>query len=464
MPNAPQSQAPPNPDEPRKCWICFSDETEDTPATSTWVSPCPCVLQAHQSCLLDWIADLQSPKRKKAKKVQCPQCKSDIQVFQPHSLSIELARACQKIAGKLIWPAAGICVVSTVLAGLTVHGCATMGLLLGSSGFRNFVESLQRRQVFLMPSIPVLLIISRTRVGDNVLPLLPLCYLALPRSQRRVSYVWGPWGVPETLMALPALRSLYFGAYRRWALPLEKAWLQEIQPRAGEATEEGGDQAEQENGDEEGQNAGPLDMDFELGVQIEVEAVEEVEPHHHHDHEHNHEELRPANEQVQPNQRPENPEPVDNNANPGANVHDENQNQDVQAQPQQAGAPRQPRQPIIQNFFFAIPGLTRMTIGALAFPWVSYCMGELLKKTLPKAWITPPLPGYWVQARRANVLQTRTGRVLIGGCLFVVLKDTLFFYSKYSMAQNHKKRKVLNYNEITKPWYQKSIDELFSDR
>ena len=65
---APASLPRPRPqDEPdvKKCWICFSDETEDTPQTSQWRSPCPCALVAHEECLLDWIADLESPSSRK---------------------------------------------------------------------------------------------------------------------------------------------------------------------------------------------------------------------------------------------------------------------------------------------------------------------------------------------------------------------------------------------------------------
>ena len=49
--------------EPRRCWICLQDESEDITHTSEWRSPCKCKLQAHEECLLEWIADLETPKR-----------------------------------------------------------------------------------------------------------------------------------------------------------------------------------------------------------------------------------------------------------------------------------------------------------------------------------------------------------------------------------------------------------------
>ena len=75
----------------RKCWICFSDESEDTPMSSEWRSPCPCALTAHEACLLDWIADVEAPNRARGRpsKIECPQCKSEIIVARPKSYVIE---------------------------------------------------------------------------------------------------------------------------------------------------------------------------------------------------------------------------------------------------------------------------------------------------------------------------------------------------------------------------------------
>lgn len=49
-------------EEPR-CWICFGDSSD---SQGKWVKPCKCSLEAHQSCLLDWIAENQkaSPTKK----------------------------------------------------------------------------------------------------------------------------------------------------------------------------------------------------------------------------------------------------------------------------------------------------------------------------------------------------------------------------------------------------------------
>jgi hypothetical protein len=49
--------------EERRCWICFGDSSD---SQGQWVKPCKCSLEAHQTCLLDWIAENQkaSPMKK----------------------------------------------------------------------------------------------------------------------------------------------------------------------------------------------------------------------------------------------------------------------------------------------------------------------------------------------------------------------------------------------------------------
>lgn len=93
--------------EPRKCWICFADETEDTPTSSEWRSPCPCSLTAHESCLLDFVADLEAPQNRKSygpPKIECPQCKAKITIARPRSLIVEGVRAVQRATARFILP------------------------------------------------------------------------------------------------------------------------------------------------------------------------------------------------------------------------------------------------------------------------------------------------------------------------------------------------------------------------
>ncbi|KAL8822131.1 MAG: hypothetical protein Q9191_007125, partial [Dirinaria sp. TL-2023a] len=267
--------------EPRKCWICFSDETEDNPTTSEWVSPCPCALTAHQACLLDWVADLQAPNRKAAKKVQCPQCKADIKVAQPRSLSLELARAFDRISSRLWKGVAGASFLSAFIGVCYMHGCSSLYIMMGRSDYTRLVMS--HRRSSSLPSletsislIPIVLVLSRTTLADGLLPVLPVLFLFRSKPARSVPTMWPP-SFMMTLYSLPYIRSLYNAFHKQVLAPYEKAWLKGIQPRASEDAEEADAEAQQEDGAEADHDDGEGDMvDFELGVQVEVIEEEDV--------------------------------------------------------------------------------------------------------------------------------------------------------------------------------------------
>ena len=96
--------------EPRKCWICFSEEDEEDEPSSEWRSPCTCALTAHESCLLDWVADIEAPNTRRTSgtpaKVTCPQCKSEIKLSRPRSLVVDSVRILERVAGRMVLPGA----------------------------------------------------------------------------------------------------------------------------------------------------------------------------------------------------------------------------------------------------------------------------------------------------------------------------------------------------------------------
>jgi hypothetical protein len=87
---------------------------------------------------------------------------------------------------------------------------------------------------------------------------------------------------------------------------------------------------------------------------------------------------------------------------------------------------------------------------SLLLPTISFCMGELLRLTLPKGWVSSPTSSRNSYYRRATttaptgLLQKQWGRSLVGGCLFIVLKDMFLLYAKYRKVEVKKKRRVRN--------------------
>ncbi|SLM37195.1 hypothetical protein LPUS_06926 [Lasallia pustulata] len=276
-------------------------------------------------------------------------------------------------------------------------------------------EGVSARWGFGLPLIPIVLVLSRTTLADNLLPVLPILFFATqsPQNESLDLTLWPP-SAAMTVAALPYIRGAYNELFKRLFAERRKRWNKEVQPRAGET----GDEGAAGNGQAAG-IGGQVDagdgLDFELNV--EVELVEEEE-----------EDGAPGNNQPQQGE----------NAVGGAAVV-----QGVAGQNQAQAPAARPPPPRQNNLVITTSQLADTFIGALVFPTISAVMGAILKATLPKTWTSPP--SLW-DRRRAGLLQTRWGRTIVGGCLFVVLKDTLLLYSRYRVAQDHRKRKVLDYD------------------
>lgn len=415
--------------EPRKCWICFSDETEDEPTSSEWRSPCPCALKAHESCLLDWVADLEAPNKKHSPtpKVECPQCKAEITVSRPRSMVVDGVHAVERATGRMVLPFVVVTLAGTVITGCWMHGFSTVYLFLGPEDADRLL-GLDSGMGFTgnwglsLPLIPISLIASRTTYADNILPILPIFYFASKAPQRETS-LWPP-SAAMTLATLPYIRAAYNGIYKRIFTPLEKTWTREVQPRAGE---DGNDANELDN---EPVNHEDQDgMNIELGIQVEIieddGEEEEVEAG------------GPPQEQPR-----EGEAAIQDEINQGQEAdpnHDHPHHPQPHPQPHMNAAP----QPGAQNLILSANSIVQTVIGALIFPTISTAMGALLKGALPRTWTTPP--GRW-DRYPVGFLQSRFGRSVVGGCFFVVLKDTLLLYSKYRLAQDHKKRRIVDWD------------------
>lgn len=405
---------------PRKCWICFSDETEDTPTSSVWRSPCPCALRAHEACLLDWVADLEAPNPRRRSnqrsKIECPQCKTEIIIERPRSYVVDGVNAIEAAAGRLVVPSILATLTGSVLTGCWLHGFSTIYILFGAEdaervfGFDTGTK-ISGNIGLSLPFIPIVLILSRTSLADSVLPVLPIFFLGTKIPARRASSLWPP-SAAMTLAMLPYLRGAYNEFYKRVLAPRQKAWLKEIQPRAGEPGE-----GPAEENEEAAANEHVHDMEgglnFELG--LEVEIFEEDD----------------------------NPVP-----NPPAPPQPAAENPPLQAQNPPVHQHQHPHAPQ-QNIILSTSRLADTIIGALLFPTISATMGALISLCLPRSWTTKPAPpGFWARAGPSTgLLQSRFGRSVVGGCLFVVLKDAVVLYSRFRLAQGHRQRRVLDWGE-----------------
>ncbi|KAJ5674011.1 hypothetical protein N7462_009450 [Penicillium macrosclerotiorum] len=417
---------PGNQEEPRKCWICYTDETENSPLNAEWRSPCPCALTAHEACLLDWLADMENPRSRKrnghSARMVCPQCKSEIIVTRPRSYVVDTLRLVERIAGRLVLPGMVFTVAGTVWAGCCAHGVYSMYLIFGTEEAKRILEDnvdapFNPGLNLGLPLIPLVLIFSRTRYAEGLLPAIPVLFFAAHSPGQEPDFDLWPPTPAMTFAALPYVKSFYGALYDRLFGGLEKKWIAEVQPRAAEEILDEVQQQDQAEGlNRFGDHVnGQILMEIDLELQVGMGDDDE---------------------------------PLEAQALPAAENQDgaDQAAQDGQAQGQNNGqglglGRRQ------NEIIHDTGNLADIVLGALVFPAISASMGGILKYVLPKSWTTPSSV---LERSRPGLLQTRWGRSVVGGCMFVLLKDALVLYCRWKLAQTHRRRKVLNYDRSKK--------------
>lgn len=408
-------------DEPRKCWICFEDESDDTHFSSEWRSPCPCALTAHESCLLDWVADLEAPSTKKRRgaktRIQCPQCKKSITVARPRSYVVEGVSLVEAAVSRLVVPGICMTLAGTLYAGCWIHGLTSVYVVFGKQDFKTLMGIESQKGVSIrwacgLPLIPVVLVLSRTQLIDSILPSLPMLFLATKIQERNSAalQLWPP-SAAMAFAALPYLRGAYNKIYKRLFTERLRQWTRDVQPRS---SENGETPAERQQGMPAFDDGLGFGLPIELNLEVEVFEHDDVE-----------DVLLRDQDRIRLPGEPEihlRPPP------PGG---------DNPAQGPQAAEP-QVRQP---NLIVNTSRLADTIFGALSFPIVAAVMGALIKIGLPRKWTIPT-----DMRSRPGMLQTVWGRSIVGGCFFVVMKDTLTLYSRYRVARDHRRRRIVNYD------------------
>ena len=325
--------------------------------------------------------------------------------------------------GRLVLPGLALSVMGTMWAGLFIHGFQSVWIVFGRTHAIQIFREAQHHHGWLAgyPLIPLSLIFSRTSYADFVLPGGSLFLLATQLSDRFEidMTIWPP--LPSTVFAcLPALRTVYNFAYEKAFGELNRKWIQEVQPRQNERTEgQENNPADVANADEELleeiENGGLV-----LQLEVNIGANEEEAP--------------------QDNPAPENNAgaPIEGAAGEGA-----------AADGNQAGVANQILGPRQDEIVEGTSGIGQTVLGALLFPAVSTGMGGLLSYALPIDWISGS--SNWMNGR-PGLFRHRWGRTVVGGCLFVVLKDALVLYCRWRLAQTHRQRKIMNYDKTTKEY------------
>lgn len=489
--------------DPRKCWICFSDETEDTPQTTRWVSPCACSLCAHEGCILDWLADLENTSSGRSRRggsgslsgnnLLCPQCRSEIVIARPHSWVVDgMRRLDALVDGPVAVAGVGLTIAGSILAGCCGHGLQAIYVTLGREHANRLMASLYNDSVNFfdrspaasnrmslqratrlnlgIPMIPIALVIARTKFADSILPILTVLFMAPELQQdlknRGANPLRWPPTAAMTFSALPYVGALYRIAWERLFGSTERRWLEEVKPSLTKESER--ERARQQNrenqannnnerqgrgaannvnnNNDDDNNEDPFDiMRVNLQIQFTLHDAED-EDENQGDIER---EIEAPNQENAEGQQAAPAPNVPHNDNAAANVDGEEIN---------------------------ISNLIDTVLGALIFPSIAAGMGEIMRLVLPTSLTSPHGSSPSSTASTASTLglqlfrglgfgfggeggkpsnggssspgflSTRWGRSVAGGCIFVVLKDALRLYCRWRQVQAHRNRKVLNYD------------------
>ena len=421
-------------------------------------------------------------------KIECPQCKAEIQLSRPRNLIVDGVRGLERLGGQLVTPGALTILLGTVYNSSKVWGIQSILAVFGNDdGLRilrplfirralpplvfrgtdgtsiirqviehvthGVVEHLQHWRFYIgLPLITPVLILSRTSLADSILPVLPIFFFAtqIPSPEETFDFTTWPPSASLAFSVLPYIRQAYNLYYRKVWAPKEKQWLREIQPRvtqdaANAANGNGGNDQQDDPLAPQADNDNILDIRIDAGIWDEwdddegdedVAAVEQA--------------VDAAIVQAAQRQQQQ------NLANAIAPPQDQPQVGDQQAPQQgqqQGGRQQRPPQQAApageRRLSYSITAIAETVLGALAFPTIAGLSGELLKLWLPLAWTTVPKATFWggrVPAK--GLLQEKWGRSLVGGCLFVVLKDAVMLYVRWKMAQMHRGRRVLDYTGV----------------
>ena len=397
---------------------------------------------------------------------------------------MDVVRSVERLTGSLLLPGFALVTGTALYSTLTLSGTATIYQIFGTqdalqilgplyetpnravnSVTMQWLEHLRHhwRLDLGLPLIPTVLVASRTTFADSFLPFLPLIFFVSSGQpgDDMLQLQWPP-SAAFTFAALPYLRGFYNAYYERVWLPREQQWLKEIQPRAGEDTT--ADVQAQAQHDHDHDHLGDEDVVEEVEIELDLDIFADWNNDGEADHDDALEDppVRAARGPAGPIDAP--PQDDQDDANmPAVQLIDD-------AQPDVAPAPNIPMQPAAprprrvrreRGVTFSTTSLADTILGALIFPTIAAAMGELLNHTLPSSWVTPPTGapamswlGGWINTggkvggvgKPTGFLQTRWGRSVVGGCMFVGLKDFIMLYVRWKTAQNHRKRGIVNHD------------------
>ncbi|ODA77231.1 hypothetical protein RJ55_06858 [Drechmeria coniospora] len=482
------------PDAPRRCFICLTDEHDSDPPGS-WVDPCPCTLEAHQDCMLAWVTDCE----RSSKPLVCPVCKSTIKLEGPWDPVVAATDAVHRRFTRLSPVVLFTGLSLGVQFSLQMYGAMALWTFAGRDALIRFVLGpdmvvdgrnasnvgfIKERiwSALVMTNVAPTLLFGRLLPSLSNKVFLPVASVyGIYHMMHHDDFLTWPPSPQLAMSVFPYIRSIYWNLWRELVLPYEMSLngqlvgLPPAEERPDDQVQRGAnDQQRQADGgimtllqglldvlhqDEDvgrgrrrdhvevGQEDPaflPGDHDGEIMVELQIGdvAVDEdgapldlglhaiVGPEEDDDGGNGQDGAGGAFDEDRNGQADEELE-LDGNLDP--NLHED-------------GHEAPPAPPRRIGIGAILSHVSNAIVGALVMPGISFAMGELLRLALPRRWTAAP-HGPWSQygiGQRPALLQQQWGRSLVGGCLYVMLKDAARVYSKSRRVVAMHNRRVKN--------------------
>jgi len=214
----------------------------------------------------------------------CPQCKTPIQLKEEQSLLLEVVDLLGRLAGRAGAFVAFGGIGSVIFVGCTVYGVNTVYTICGPDYASRIL--LGRDSEFQwtwrlgvgLPLIPFVLIASRTRMFDSVLPVLPVIFFC----HTDPLHFTLPPSPQITLALLPYIRSFYNAMWQRYIASYEERWVKATTPKFALENAEAQQRQPNANGNRRRNRRGQepvADIEIEAEMQHEWDGEVRLENH-----------------------------------------------------------------------------------------------------------------------------------------------------------------------------------------
>ncbi|KAK4205160.1 hypothetical protein QBC40DRAFT_325856 [Triangularia verruculosa] len=541
----------------RVCFICLEVQNETDTPDGTWVQPCPCTLEAHQSCMLRWLAESEVSNGPSKNGLECGVCKAPITVEEPYDAIVALRNRFNRKISRIA-PGLLVLIVSECsVVGAASYGFTAIAVFAGRRAVLSMVD-----KIGVIPTVITCsligpgLVLSRwlSSIGNVVMLPVSILYGTFLFG-RNEPLRWPPSPV-WAIALMPSLQFtynfLYYEIFGKLERRLNRALrgrpmdeepqnqAQQQQQPAADAAPANGQAQQQQGGQQQGGAAGgnqrqgeqgeegmwdlvlnlaravaglfddddeveveldgpddgaPVDrLVFEVALDLganpdnfdddqEAQDEDDQEELEHILHEHAADEAipppaavpvpapaapppaaQPQQQQQAPNPPPAQPpqqqqQPLNPPLNNNNNNRRRNRNRDNAVARPPPGPNGEGEVGIVSLFINSI-------VSSLLMPVISFGMGEAIRLLAPKSWVTRSLffqrDSFWSSiwggagGRRRimaptggaggtyapSILQHQWGRSLVGGCLYVVLRDAWALYVKWRRVQVKLNRRV----------------------